>query len=111
MSEHTKGELKRCSPPGLLQINGKTVLCVFPNSCQTIEDIKKREANIERTLLCWNRHDELVKACRRACFLLDQHNIDDEYLNVLRVGLGDLLQKLTTDKKLMEAALAKARKE
>lgn len=70
---YTKGKLEKCAEvAGLLQINEKTVLCVFPNSCQTVEDIKKREANTERALLCWNCHDGLVAACEKAQIYLDK---------------------------------------
>lgn len=75
MNEYTKGKLEKCSSLGLLQISGKTVLCVSP-LCQIVENIEKREADTERAMLCWNEydelkakeksHDELVAACEAA---------------------------------------------
>jgi hypothetical protein len=63
---YTKGKLKECDGfAGLLQIDSKTILCVFPNDCQTSKDIKTRKANAKRAMQCWNNFDNLLEALKR----------------------------------------------
>ncbi len=52
------------------------------------------------------REQNLLAALKRAYFLLQTHNIKDDYFEVLRVGLGELLPSQVVDVKLMEAAIA-----
>lgn len=47
----------------------------------------------------------LLEALRRAYFLLETNNIKDEYFEILRVGLGDLLPSQIVDAELTARTL------
>ena len=53
---------------------------------------------------------ELLAVCSRAYFLLETNNIKDEYFEILRIGLGDLLPSQVVDQKQIEAIIAKCEK-
>ncbi len=72
LMEHTKGKMEEVPDfVGLLQINGQTICCVSPVSCQSVEDLEKRKANAKHLVKCWNSHDDLLAACEMIIRVLD----------------------------------------
>jgi len=65
MAEFTKGELKESKDsPGLLQIDEKTLFCVFPIGCNTTEEIIQKRANTLELLYRWKSQPDLYAACK-----------------------------------------------
>lgn len=52
---------------------------------------------------------DLLEALKRAYFLLEKNNIQDEYFKSLRLKVENLLPSQIVDEKLFEAAIAKAK--
>jgi len=50
-------------------------------------------------------NDKILEALRRAYFLLETNNIKDEYFEVLRIGLDDLLPSQIVDAELLAKTL------
>jgi len=56
-----------------------------------------------------NHTDDLLKALKRAYFLLETNDIKDDYFEVLRLKLGDLLPSQIVSEKMMTDAIVKAK--
>jgi len=53
------------------------------------------------------QRDDLLEALKRAYFLLETNRIEDEYFEVLRLKLGDLLPSQIVSEEMVVAAIAK----
>ena len=56
-----------------------------------------------------NQTNNLLKALKRAYFLLEINNIKDDYFEVLRLKLGDLLPSQVVSEKMIVKAITKVK--
>lgn len=71
-----------------------------------LEDFGQQTAiEIEDRIPLLKTAPDLLAALKRAYFLLETHNIKDDYFEVLRIKLGDLLPSQVEDIKLLAQAI------
>ena len=92
------GTLENCENfPGLLQINGESIISVYPNTCQTNADLELRDARAKYILKIWNCHADLLEALKTL--------VDEGFREVERMTwAADML-------KIAQQAIAKAESE